>query len=65
MLTNDMLSILCCPTCRTGELRAEIEKQDGSQIQEGNLICDTCNVSYPVQSGIPDLIPHGVSTTAE
>jgi len=47
MLTNDMLSILCCPTCRIGELRAEIEKQDGNQVQEGNLICDSCNLSYP------------------
>ncbi len=65
MLTNDMLSILCCPTCRIGELRAEIEKQEGNQIQEGNLICDTCNVSYPVQVGIPDLMPHGVLTSAE
>lgn len=65
MLTSDMLSILCCPTCRTDELRAEIKKQDGNQIQEGSLTCDTCNASYPVQSGIPDLMPHGVLTTAE
>lgn len=65
MLTNDMLSILCCPTCRIGELRAEIEKQEDNQIQEGNLICDTCNASYPVQLGIPDLMPHGVLTSTE
>ena len=65
MLTGDMLSILCCPTCRAHPLRTEIERQEKDEIREGLLICDRCAASYPVHSGVPDLIPYPILGTAE
>ena len=65
MLTKDMLSILCCPTCREKGLREDIKRQEKDEIKEGFLVCDTCNASYPVHSGVPDFIPYSVLDAAE
>ena len=65
MLTIDMIALLCCPACRAGELRAEIREQNENQVQEGDLICDPCNISYPIHLGIPDLIPYETLANTE
>jgi ubiquinone/menaquinone biosynthesis C-methylase UbiE/uncharacterized protein YbaR (Trm112 family) len=62
MITPDMLSILCCPLCRTNELRQESDKQEGQQMREGKMICDACNATYEVHSGIPNLIPNTIES---
>jgi SAM-dependent methyltransferase len=51
MITESMLSILSCPACRGGGLRA---RRDGG----GALSCEACGTGFPVLQGIPDLIPH-------
>lgn len=55
MITIDMLQILCCPSCKTSELEAEIKEQKNDQIQEGELICRNCGISYSVAKGIAHL----------
>jgi Methylase involved in ubiquinone/menaquinone biosynthesis len=57
MLTIEMISALCCPSCHKGDLEAEIEKQNDEIIEEGKLLCYSCNSSYPVRTGVPYLIP--------
>ena len=65
MLTIEMLSDLCCPASTREKLRVEIEKQEDNRIIEGKLICDKCGEIYPVQAGIPDLIPKRKTASAE
>ncbi|MGZ4848538.1 MAG: methyltransferase domain-containing protein [Halobacteriota archaeon] len=48
------LRILSCPRCK-GELQTEIEQFVQGDIIEGNLFCRSCNVSYPISDGIPNL----------
>jgi len=52
----DLLEILRCPVCK-GELRLEIAAQDGDEIVRGTLTCGKCRVDYPIDDGIPDLLP--------
>lgn len=46
MISDDLLKILACPTCKSS-LRYEDEK----------LWCDQCQVSYDIENGIPCLLP--------
>jgi uncharacterized protein YbaR (Trm112 family) len=53
--------ILCCPVCK-GDLILRVTKkttlEDGEEdILEGILSCKRCDVDYPIQDGIPDLLP--------
>ena len=51
-----MMDILCCPTCK-GDLILSIENEENEEIISGSLYCKTCDVTYEIKDGIPDLIP--------
>lgn len=48
MLKNDLLSLICCPSCRA-DLRYEADKD--------RLTCTSCGATYEVKEGIPILLP--------
>ena len=52
----DLLEILRCPVCR-GELTLTIRSKDHDEILSGSLACGRCHVDYPIDDGIPDLLP--------
>jgi uncharacterized protein YbaR (Trm112 family) len=52
----DLMEIICCPTCK-GELSLSIEQEDEKEIIKGSLSCGNCNVNYPIEEGIPNLLP--------
>ncbi len=52
----DLLEILRCPVCR-GELSLTVRAKEGVEIVTGTLACATCRVDYPIDDGIPDLLP--------
>ena len=52
----DLMEILCCPICK-GDLRLETKRTDGDEIVEGSLTCESCKTIYPIEDGIPDLLP--------
>lgn len=52
----DLLEILCCPVCK-GDLTLVVVRKDRDEILEGTLKCPTCPADYPIQDGIPDLLP--------
>ncbi len=54
MLTNEMLPLLWCPSCRSGGLALSA----GGDLTEGSLVCENCQTDFPVHDGVPDLIPH-------
>jgi len=48
MIDQDLLKILACPVCKGSlELREE----------QALLVCSRCNVGYPIEEGIPNLLP--------
>ena len=52
----DLLEILCCPVCK-GDLALTATRRTGDEIEVGSLACAKCKVTYPIEDGIPDLLP--------
>jgi uncharacterized protein YbaR (Trm112 family) len=55
-MKKDLMEIICCPTCKS-DLELTIGKEDENEVLEGKLICKHCNVDYPIEDGIPNLLP--------
>jgi uncharacterized protein YbaR (Trm112 family) len=55
-MKRSLMDILCCPVCK-GDLTLRVVKEDEKEILEGELHCAACRVDYPIQEGIPDLLP--------
>jgi len=51
-----LLKILCCPVCK-GPLVLEVESEDVGEVTKGTLYCSECSVHYPIDEGIPNLLP--------
>ncbi len=57
----DLLDILCCPVCR-GDLTLTASRTDGPEVVAGVLHCAKCSVDYPIEDGIPNLLPPETSS---
>ena len=55
-LKKDLMNILACPICK-GNLVLNIEKEDGNEVISGTLYCSVCNEYYPIEEGIPNMLP--------
>ncbi len=55
-MKRSILPLLCCPVCK-GELTVHVDRGDDREIIDGTLHCQSCNVGYPIEEGIPDLLP--------
>ncbi|MEM4257589.1 MAG: methytransferase partner Trm112 [Candidatus Thermoplasmatota archaeon] len=55
-MRKEILDILCCPVCK-GNLTLTVTCEENDEILSGSFFCETCNVSYPISDGIPDLLP--------
>ena len=55
-----MVTLLVCPECKQ-KLEAEVAKQNQDLVQEAQLRCPSCEESYEVYNGIPNLIPTSIS----
>ena len=47
-IPKDLFDILACPLCR-----ADLEYANGKK----GLLCSGCGQKYPIQEGIPNLLP--------
>ncbi|MDZ7728908.1 MAG: methytransferase partner Trm112 [Dehalococcoidia bacterium] len=55
-MRRELVDILVCPTCK-GHLDLKVFKETEGDIVEGRFDCDPCNVSYPIDDGIPNMLP--------
>lgn len=51
-----MIEVLACPMCKAG-LTLQISAQDGDEINAGTLTCQECPKDYPIEDGVPNLLP--------
>lgn len=56
-----LLDYLACPDC-AGDLRLErsLEKDPDGEVLEGSLRCGQCHRLFPIQRGVPRLLPAGL-----
>jgi uncharacterized protein YbaR (Trm112 family) len=53
----DLMDLIVCPLCK-GDLSLSIEREaDDGDILSGQLRCAACNEVYPIEEGIPNLLP--------
>ena len=54
----DLMDLLACPLCK-GELTLTViaEAEEGGEIVDGALGCAACDERFPIEDGIPNLLP--------
>jgi uncharacterized protein YbaR (Trm112 family) len=55
-MKRDLMDILCCPLDKH-DLDLEVTEEDDEEVLEGTLVCTECGESYPIEDGIPNLLP--------
>ncbi len=50
------MDILACPVCK-GDLILNTVEESEEEIISGTLYCSVCNEHYPIDEGIPNLLP--------
>jgi uncharacterized protein YbaR (Trm112 family) len=55
-MRRDLMDILACPMCK-GDLELQVKKENKKEILEGRLSCKKCKIDYPIEDGIPNLLP--------
>ena len=55
-MKESIMEIIVCPVCK-GRLELTVSEKKDSDIVSGSLLCRKCNHTYPIQEGIPNLLP--------
>lgn len=50
------MDIICCPLDKE-DLELTVEDRDEEEILTGTLVCTECGEAYPIEDGIPNLLP--------
>ncbi|MFB6070907.1 MAG: methytransferase partner Trm112 [Halanaeroarchaeum sp.] len=55
-MKEDLMDIICCPLDKH-ELELDVTEREDDEIVEGTLTCTDCGEVYPIEDGIPNLLP--------
>ena len=55
-MKEDLMDIICCPVDKA-ELELDVETAEDGDVIEGTLTCTECGEVYPIEDGIPNLLP--------
>ena len=55
-MKESLMEIICCPLDKH-DLELTVDERDGDEILEGTLSCPECGETYPIEDGIPNLLP--------
>jgi uncharacterized protein YbaR (Trm112 family) len=56
IVNEELMDIVCCPVDKE-ELELAVETREDEEIIEGTLTCTSCGAVYPIEDGIPNLLP--------
>jgi uncharacterized protein YbaR (Trm112 family) len=56
-MRKDLLAIVCCPVHKTPLVPTVVREDEAGDILEGTLTCAACRFAYPIEEGIPNLLP--------
>lgn len=63
-MRKDLMDILACPMCKS-ELELSVDEEQGDEVIKGSLFCAKCKERYPIDDGIPNLLPPDLRRQAE
>jgi uncharacterized protein YbaR (Trm112 family) len=55
-MKEELMEILCCPLDKH-DLELDVEEREEGEIVAGRLVCTECGEVYPIEDGIPNLLP--------
>ncbi|MFW5956083.1 MAG: methytransferase partner Trm112 [Halorhabdus sp.] len=55
-MQEDLLDIICCPLDKH-DLELDVTEREDGEIITGTLTCSECGETYPIENGIPNLLP--------
>ncbi|HQW51679.1 MAG TPA: methytransferase partner Trm112 [Tepidiformaceae bacterium] len=55
-MQHSLMEILCCPLCKA-DLELKATREEDGEVIEGTLICTGCRERYPIEDGIPNMLP--------
>ncbi|MCE2469416.1 MAG: methytransferase partner Trm112 [Dehalococcoidia bacterium] len=58
-MRRDLLDILACPDDKAALALSAEEEADG-EVASGALTCAACGAVYPIEDGIPNLLPQSM-----
>ena len=58
-MRRDLLDILACPDDKA-PLALTAEQETGDEVISGALTCAACGAVYPIEDGIPNLLPQSM-----
>jgi uncharacterized protein YbaR (Trm112 family) len=56
-MRKDLVDILACPVCKNALVLTIEEEDERGEVRKGSLFCGRCNEPYPIDDGIPNLLP--------
>jgi uncharacterized protein YbaR (Trm112 family) len=56
LMRHDLMEILVCPLCK-GDLELAVTGESDGEITEGSLRCAACGETFPIEDGIPNMLP--------
>jgi uncharacterized protein YbaR (Trm112 family) len=55
-MKESLLDIVCCPIDKA-DLELAVDEREDEEIVAGTLTCTECGEAYPIEDGIPNLLP--------
>jgi uncharacterized protein YbaR (Trm112 family) len=55
-MKEELMDIICCPLDKH-ELELSVAEREEADIIDGTLTCTECGETYPIEDGIPNLLP--------
>lgn len=56
-MKRSLQEILACPVCRHHPLDLRVYREKDGEIEEGEFKCEKCGTTYPINDGIPNMLP--------
>lgn len=56
-MKKSLLDILACPMCKHHPLELKVAEEDSKEVISGSLLCKNCGLTYPIEDGIPNMLP--------
>ena len=55
-MKKSLMDVICCPLDKS-ELELDVDEADDEEVLAGTLTCTECGETYPIEDGIPNLLP--------
>jgi len=55
-MKESLMDVVCCPLDKA-DLELSVEDREDDEILAGTLTCTECGEQYPIEDGIPNLLP--------